>query len=131
MIISEHSQKRGLFNKKKITLKSDKSIVEETTAQSKKKYEIDLNDIGYKKYYEADNTAVGKIATAILFIIPMFLIGAYILGKTDLGSTVCVTILFWLFVIFSLLKSNKDDIFLVGGSQSFLYIEINRMKRLY
>lgn len=119
-MIKELVQKKGL-NFRKFYLYDDKIVIEERTSSKITKYDIELDEIGYKFFYEKENTNIGKIATWILATIPLILIIAYLLGALD-GAPVIINSIVWGgLAIFGFVKQNKDDLILGGGQKAIFF----------
>lgn len=114
-MIKKLTQKNGFFVSKTFTLNESKLIISEKTYSKRRQWEIPLDRIGYDKYYEAENTFVGKIATLVCFIIPLFTIHPYIKGELEIQPVFIIFGCFWFLVLMAVLRVNQDDIILIGG----------------
>nr|WP_297166513.1 hypothetical protein [uncultured Dysgonomonas sp.] len=122
-MIEKLTQKKG-FNFRKFQLYNNKIIIEERSASKITKYDIELDEIGYRIYHEKDNTTIGQIVTWIFVCIPFILIIIYFLEddkKGGLGIIAFNTVIWWGFALFSFLKQNKDDLILTGGQSSISF----------
>lgn len=108
-------QKKGLFCSREFKLIKDRVIIKEKNIRKILQYEVMLDNIGHEKYYEAENTSIGKYVTLIIFLIPFLFIYLYFKQKIELDVVMFTSMVCWIFSTFSALKPNKDDIILIGS----------------
>jgi hypothetical protein len=111
-------QKKGLETRKfRINDETDNLEVEINSLKHKLKYNIKCINIGNEIEYEAENTIIGKFFLVVMLLITVFSLGVYFFGNAkNPGSYIFSAILWGCLSLFSLLKSNKDDVLITNGS---------------
>ncbi len=121
MLKKEFIQKRGT-NYRKFLLYNDRVIVELKTLKKINKYEIRLEDLGFNKLYQADNTKPGKITSGIFFLIPFIvLIVSIVKHDIDIFFLVYISVMFFILAALIYFKQGQDDIYLTGGKQNLVF----------
>ena len=115
-------QKRR-FDLRRYTLYSDRILVEINTVRQNQKYEVKLDEIGYKIRYQSDSFAFQKAAfyVCLSLLVLVWILHFVAPRQMDTTGVVVGTLVLGFFISIIKFKKLDDDIFLFGGQVDLVF----------
>lgn len=109
---------RKVLDYRKFRLHPNRIEVETKEGGKLNRYEIPIEEIGFKKSYQADSNIFAKLIWYFFIVAPFFIITMYFIINNpetlDIKSTVIASGGFWIVAILGLLHPMQDDVILEG-----------------
>lgn len=109
---------RKVLDYRKFRLHPNRIEVETKEGGKLNRYEIPIEEIGFKKSYQADSNIFSKLIWYFFIVAPFFIIAMYFIINNpetlDMKSTIIASGGFWIVAILGLLHPMQDDVILEG-----------------
>lgn len=109
---------RKVLNYRKFRLHPDRIEIETKEGGKLNRYEIPIEEIGFKKSYQADSNIFARLVWYFFIAAPFFIIAMYFIINNpetlDIKSMVISSGCFWIVAILGLLHPMQDDVILEG-----------------
>lgn len=117
---TEFTQKKR-FNKRKFKLTHSSIQIESTSQNANNRYEVALENIGTKLHYHAESKRQYFIAAIVMGSLYLSIVALHLAGRVEQNVVMGLSAPTGIVLSVLLLRSYKDDIFLVGGQTNIVF----------